>query len=87
MVRATGLAIRLEVLALSCYLRQCSLTATATATRTARRSRRETERGRKKRRQGRGTTSAAIRTARKIGTVSECGPGSHEGWVSVRAST
>ena len=27
------------------------------------------------------------RTGRKIGTVSECGPGSHKGWVGLRAST
>ena len=85
--RAAGQVIRLGVLIPSRYSRQHSPTATATATRTARRSKRETERGRKKRREGRGTASLTIRTGRKIGIVSKCGPGSHKGWVGLRAST
>jgi len=36
---------------------------------------------------GRGTTSTATRTGRKTGAASEGGPGSHEGWVGLRAST
>ena len=36
---------------------------------------------------GRGTAGTTKRTGRKTGGVSEGGPGSHEGWVGLRAPT